>query len=76
MHGKAHLPIRKRDPETEEIYLEIQETGTRLLSFPLLNKGTAFSQAERFALGLRGLLPPRVDAAIWSVEYLPYRLKT
>jgi malate dehydrogenase (oxaloacetate-decarboxylating)(NADP+) len=34
--------------------------GQALLHDPLLNKGTAFSDAERAALGLRGLLPPHV----------------
>ena len=34
--------------------------GTALLTNPLLNKGTAFTERERDALGLRGLLPPRV----------------
>jgi malate dehydrogenase (oxaloacetate-decarboxylating)(NADP+) len=34
--------------------------GEALLHDPLLNKGTAFTMAERDALGLRGLLPPNV----------------
>ncbi len=34
--------------------------GVRLLQDPFLNKGTVFTDKERDALGLRGLLPPRV----------------
>jgi malate dehydrogenase (oxaloacetate-decarboxylating)(NADP+) len=34
--------------------------GMALLHDPTLNKGTAFSEAERDSLGLRGLLPPHV----------------
>lgn len=37
-----------------------QPTGVDLLHNPLLNHGTAFTEAERDAYQLRGLLPPRI----------------
>ena len=36
------------------------QRGVKLLHDPILNKGTAFTEEERDALGLRGLLPPHV----------------
>jgi malate dehydrogenase (oxaloacetate-decarboxylating)(NADP+) len=42
--------------------------GMRLLRDPQLNKGTAFTEAERDVLGLRGLLPPGVLSQERQVE--------
>jgi malic enzyme len=41
---------------------KVSERGRALIGQPLLNKGTAFSAAERDAFSLRGLLPPRVSS--------------
>jgi malate dehydrogenase (oxaloacetate-decarboxylating) len=40
--------------------IEVDLTGSDLLSRPLLNKGTAFTESERDAFHLHGLLPPHV----------------
>src|SRR5215472_15267891 len=39
---------------------QTERTGIALMQESARNKGTAFTEAERDALGLRGLLPPRV----------------
>jgi len=42
--------------------------GIEILHDPSLNKGTAFTERERDALGLRGLLPPRVHTQNEQVD--------
>ncbi|HYA17778.1 MAG TPA: NAD-dependent malic enzyme [Bryobacteraceae bacterium] len=41
-------------------FVETALTGFQLLSDPLLNKGTAFTEQERDTFALHGLLPPHV----------------
>ena len=36
--------------------------GFNLLEIPLLNKGTAFSEKERWDFNLTGLIPPRFES--------------
>lgn len=42
--------------------------GVSLLHDPLRNKGTAFTEIERDALGLRGLLPPHIHSQDEQME--------
>src|SRR4030095_1499601 len=44
--------------------------GVELLHDPSLNKGTAFTESERDAFGLRGLLPPHVLTEEQQVQRL------
>ncbi len=62
-------PAHAEPTPLAQLFSRISATGDRprplrkekaLLTDPLLNKGTAFTEAERDAMGLRGLLPPRV----------------
>ncbi|SRR5579885_658843 len=46
---------------SEDILPDASLTGQALLSQPLWNKGTAFSERERDEFGLHGLLPARVE---------------
>jgi len=43
-------------------------SGYELLNDPLLNKGTAFTEAERDAFELHGLLPPHVATLDYQVK--------
>lgn len=52
--------------------------GMHLLDTPILNKGTAFTDEERSAFGLHGLLPPHIESLEeqTSRAYEAYRRKT
>ncbi|HEV2524175.1 MAG TPA: NAD-dependent malic enzyme, partial [Gammaproteobacteria bacterium] len=50
-----------QDPMTGEEWIETDLQGKALLVTYLLNKGTAFTSAERYALGLLGKLPAKVE---------------
>ena len=58
------------------IYTELR--GMHLLDTPTLNKGTAFTDEERSAFGLHGLLPPQIESLDeqTSRAYEAYRRKT
>lgn len=55
MVKKRHYQIEGKDEP-----LEVIAKGVDILHEPLLNKGTGFKLDERDALGLRGLVPPKV----------------
>lgn len=50
-----------RGSDGRPLHLETTLRGEALVDDAILNKGTAFTEEERDALGLRGLLPPRVS---------------
>ena len=61
-------PFRiSRDP-AGRLHLEVPYRGQRLLRHPIFSKGTAFSNEERAAFGLEGLLPDAVSSMEQQVE--------
>jgi malate dehydrogenase (oxaloacetate-decarboxylating) len=54
------MPDQAEAPKEEP--LEIGLTGFDLIARPMLNKGTAFSEEERDAFALHGILPPHVGS--------------
>ena len=66
------------DEQTGEEYLEVSLSGRRLIDFPLLNKGMAFTDEERREFGLLGLLPPHVSSVAEQIarNYENYKLST
>ena len=66
-------PITKHRQNGDGCY-ETKARGLAVLNSPLLNKGTAFTAAERKALGLTGLLPPDISTLEDQVKraYIQY----
>lgn len=56
-----------RDKEGKP-FMEVYLQGIALLRLTMTNKGTAFTEEERRALGLDGLLPPEVNTIEQQVE--------
>jgi malate dehydrogenase (oxaloacetate-decarboxylating) len=58
--------------------LRMKLRGMDLLDTPIFNKGTAFTDEERSAFGLHGLLPPQIESLDeqTSRAYEAYRRKT
>ena len=67
----------EHDSVTGEEYIAVDMRGEPLLSDPFTNKSTAFTAAEREALGLDGLVPPAISTIDQQLArvYENYRVK-
>jgi len=55
------VPSYELSTTPDGVVVRIHDRGNAVLASPTINRGTAFTLQEREALGLTGLLPPRVD---------------
>lgn len=60
--------MEKNAPIDLALSIETHLTGLDLINKPMLNKGTAFTESERDAFQLHGLLPPNVGTLEEQVE--------
>jgi malate dehydrogenase (oxaloacetate-decarboxylating)(NADP+) len=76
-HQVGDVPFKLGDEAQRDLILQMpvrrlersqRLTGVDLLQNPYLNKGSAFSEAERTTYGLRGMLPYRVLTIEQQVE--------
>jgi malate dehydrogenase (oxaloacetate-decarboxylating) len=70
------LPPKPREDGSEQTgSCQTNALGTEVLAIPLLNKGSAFTEEERDALGLIGLLPPVISTLEVQAKcvYLQYQ---
>ena len=51
----------RRDEKTNEIYIETSLKGKPLLTIPQINKGTAYTEEERWEFDLIGKLPYSIE---------------
>jgi malic enzyme len=65
LHAPAEPSTELEAPRGEVL---VHHRGRALIGHRLLNKDTAFSDTERDALGLRGLLPPRITSIEEQVD--------
>jgi len=66
---RATQPTQRKLMVDEALHkVETLLSGYELLNDPLLNKGTAFTEAERDEFDLHGLLPPHVSQLDYQVQ--------
>lgn len=67
--------LTNNDQEAGRLHRALPVSGVDCLHNPVFNKGTAFSETERDALGLRGLLPPHVQTMEEQVERVMHNFR-